>query len=79
MRAPVWATELEVGRVMHIFHELATFRDTAEYGPSANVSAPPARKATLFFYDFSVTISGKKRNENGKTLTSPLHTNNCET
>lgn len=42
----------EVGRVMHIFHELATFRDTAEYGPSANVSAhpsPAARKATLFF------------------------------
>lgn len=46
------ARKREVGRVMHIFHELATFRDTAKYGPSANVSArpsPAARKATLFF------------------------------
>lgn len=64
----------EVGRVMHIFHELATFRDTAEYGPSANVSArpSPAARKDLIFYDFSVTISGKKRNENRKTL-EPLH------
>lgn len=70
----------EVGRVMHIFHELATFRDTAEYGPSANVSArpsPAARKATLFF----TTSQSRLAERSGMKIerrSSPC-TNGCET
>lgn len=74
------ARKREVGRVMHIFHELATFRDTAEYGPSANVSArpsPAARKATLFF----TTSQSRLAERSGMKIerrSSPC-TNGCET